>query len=181
MRVALGLLAVVLLAGGCTADSQASVPVTLPFAAAGEIVGRNGSTMRITPRGVVYWKGFDDAKPSAKWFLIVAYRVETTGTVDHIPAATPNGGLFWTKGEQAVTRMQGNVRTLPWTGYIKDVTSVDIPANGHADYVQSLDVPERGGTLAYTGQDGRRLRWPLPEQDSGKGTDEILDFIKHAY
>ncbi|MEV4098152.1 hypothetical protein [Streptosporangium saharense] len=181
MRVAPGLLAVVLLAGGCTADGQASAPVTLPFAAAGEIVGRNGSTMRITPRGVVYWKGFDEAKPSAKWFLFVAYRVETTGTVDHIPAATPNGGLFWTKGEQTVTRMQGNVGMLPWRRFLKNVTSVDIPADGHADYVQSLDVPERGGTLVYTGQDGRRLQWPLPEQDSGKGTDEILDFVKHTY
>lgn len=194
MRVAASLLAVALLATGCTTSAAPSggnaptvqekaapsKPAALAFNTTGEVKGENGSTLKATPRGVLYWRGNDTAKPDTMWFLVLAIRVEATDTADHVPPAGLNGGFSWKGGGRTATRMQGNLSAVPWSGHLPSVTSMDIQPGEYSDYVETLDVPEPGGFLVYSDLDGNQTRWKLPERTSGKGLAEVVKYTKKS-
>lgn len=160
------------LAGAPEAE-QSTGPVVLDPVdwATPTVVEGIGGAMEVTPTGVRYVTSeeisspTDHDHPAREMFAVVRFSV----TTDADAVTVPHGWGWRHEGQEYGPGDGGNASTAPWAGSIPEVTTETVMLAGDqpAGYV-TFDLPDSGGELVFTGEDGTMVRWTAPGQDEGE-------------
>ncbi|MEU4703369.1 hypothetical protein [Nonomuraea dietziae] len=184
------LLAAVLLSGCDYGPSAGNAPTTnasptktataklkqLALGDAATVEGEKGQPLRITPTGIYYYKGDPNHRAENGHLVAIAYKAEALEEADGIPAPISGRGFVWRGAGQTI---QSFGASPPWVGRVNTpIDGQDVQPGEYQAYILTFDLPEKGGTLVYTGEGDKQTRWALPKASKGSGLKPVANALR---